>query len=56
MLVDQRVVGDIDGELLGHANIVAGVLVAHVGMILDTDGHDGRVRRRAIEEAEWGLR
>jgi hypothetical protein len=25
-------------------------------MILDTDGHDGRVRRQAIEEAERGLR
>ena len=50
---DQRVVDDIDGELLGHADIVAGVLVAHVGVILDPDSHDGRVGRQAIEEAEW---
>ena len=47
--LDQHVVNDIDGELLGHANIVAGVLVVHVWMILDTDGYDGRVGRQELK-------
>jgi hypothetical protein len=40
---DQGVVDDIDGELLGRADIVASVLVAHVGMILDPYSYDCRV-------------
>ncbi len=39
---------------LRHADVVAGVLEAHVGMVLDPDGDDGRVGREAVEEAERG--
>ncbi|CVI24266.1 exported hypothetical protein [Agrobacterium fabacearum CFBP 5771] len=51
-LLDQRIVADVDGEFSCLANIAGGVLKAHVGIVLDADGDDGRIMGQDIEEAE----
>ena len=52
--VNHCLIDNVDGELLGHPDVVAGVLEAHVGLVLDADGDDRRVSGQGIEETERG--